>query len=316
MDSSFFIVNEIQNAMIFLAIWKIVDSIAAKINHIRITRMTRNVDVVHLIKVNSLELIKQIRAKSSARIVYDLGDAVWLPNYKGYQEIDQILQNVDAVTCDNRYGLDYAGKFNKSLFLYPGPSQVEMFDKLRAEKKRHPREKCLTIGWIGSPNTVFHLYSAWEALEKIFEKHQHIHLRLVGVGKDKKILPRFENVRYSTVPYYSSEQMVKEVLNMDIGLFPMFDVQEARVRGILKATIYMSGEAAVVASPRGQVTELITDGVNGFLADSTEEWVEKLDTLIKNHELRQQLIVAGLETVRKNYSLEKCFEKLRLALQV
>jgi glycosyltransferase involved in cell wall biosynthesis len=110
--------------------------------------------------------------------------------------------------------------------------------------------------------------------------------------------------------------MVREVLGMDIGLFPLFNIEESAIRGVLKATIYMGGEAAVIASPRGQVPELIRDGVNGMLASSNQEWIQKLEKLITDHELRRKLASAGLQTVRREYSLENSFHPLLQALDL
>jgi glycosyltransferase involved in cell wall biosynthesis len=103
---------------------------------------------------------------------------------------------------------------------------------------------------------------------------------------------------------------------MDIGLFPLFDVEDSRIRGFLKALVYMSGETAVIASPRGQIPELIQDGINGMLADSGSEWEEKLGLLIKDAVLRKQIAARGLETARRHFSIEKSFEGLLLALKL
>ena len=43
-------------------------------------------------------------------------------------------------------------------------------------------------------------------------------------------LPLFENVRYSVLPEYSQQEMVREVLKMDIGLFPLFHVEDSFTR--------------------------------------------------------------------------------------
>jgi len=50
-------------------------------------------------------------------------------------------------------------------------------------------------------------------------------------------------------------------------------------------------------------TEIIQDGVNGFLAKDEKEWIEKLSLLIKNSELRQRLGKAGRKTVEERYSV-------------
>ena len=51
-------------------------------------------------------------------------------------------------------------------------------------------------------------------------------------------------------------------------------------------------------------TEIIQDGVNGFLAKDEKEWIEKLSLLIKNSELRQRLGRAGRKTVEERYSVK------------
>jgi glycosyltransferase involved in cell wall biosynthesis len=121
-------------------------------------------------------------------------------------------------------------------------------------------------------------------------------------------------VKYEIVHSYTQTELVEEVLKMDIGIFPMFDIENSRARGILKATIYMSGEAAVISSAVGQSNELIQDGVNGMLATDTKSWEEKLEALITNPELRKRIAAKGLETVRAGFSLDQNFKKLQEVL--
>jgi glycosyltransferase involved in cell wall biosynthesis len=113
------------------------------------------------------------------------------------------------------------------------------------------------------------------------------------------------------LPDYKQPEMIDEVLGMDIGLFPMQDIERSRVRGVLKATIYMAGEAVVIASPVGQVADVVRDGTNGMLARSTDEWIDKLDALIVDRELRARLAREGLAMVRKEFSTEQSWRLLR-----
>lgn len=97
---------------------------------------------------------------------------------------------------------------------------------------------------------------------------------------------------------------------MDVGLFPLFDVEDSRARGTLKAMIYMSGEAVAACQDLGGNRELITDGINGVLASSPTDWEKKLDWLIRNPQDRFRIAQAGLRTIREQFSQERCFEKL------
>ena len=102
---------------------------------------------------------------------------------------------------------------------------------------------------------------------------------------------------------------------MDIGLFPLFEVQDSSVRGFLKALVYMSGETAVIASPRGQIQDLIQEGMNGMLANSRGEWVENWICSSTIRYCGKRIAASGLETARRHFSIEKSFEGLLLALK-
>ena len=277
-------------------------------------RAREGYDVIYLQKVGSWPLVAALRQSCKARLVYDLNDGVWLPSRAAFAggRVRDILRSVDAVTCDNPGGLEFARSHNSSVFLVPDPAQVELFDRRRSAISRAPGG--LVLGWIGSPATLFNLYVIWEPLETLFTRFEHLTLRLVGTGHDRRLLPRFEKVRYTTRPSYSSEDMIEEVLRMDVGLFPMFDVQDSSVRGILKATLYMSGGACVVASPVGQTPELITDGENGLLARDGSEWLKKLSRVVEDASYRQRLADGGLATVREKFSVRQSYECLLRAL--
>lgn len=60
---------------------------------------------------------------------------------------------------------------------------------------------------------------------------------------------------------------------------------------------------ATVMSPVGVNSEIILDGVNGFLASTNEEWFEKISMLIESETLRNKIAEAGRQTVEADYSV-------------
>jgi glycosyltransferase involved in cell wall biosynthesis len=279
-----------------------------------IQQARKGYDAIYLQKVVSLDLFARLKKLSNARLVFDLNDGLWLPSHSGTsnQHILEILKMADSITCDNLYGIAFAKNYNSNTFLVPDPSQVEIFDRYRNTFEK-PEARYI-LGWVGSPSTLFNIFVIWEALEKVFSRNKNILLRLIGTGYNRSLLPRFEQVIYENVPYYTNADMIQHILGMNIGLFPMFDVEDSQIRGILKASVYMSGEAAVIASPRGQITDLIKHGINGFTANNTDEWIKYMELLIRDHALRKSITTAGLETVRLHFSLEKSFNSLLHAL--
>jgi glycosyltransferase involved in cell wall biosynthesis len=278
----------------------------------RILKLAGEVDVVYLAKVLSYPFIRAVCSKTKARVVYDFGDAMWLAN-DNQDEFNNILKIVDAVTTDNDVTADYIRRFNANCTVIPDAPVLEAFDKRRTELGNKQND-CITLGWMGSPGTAYNLYLIWDALEDLFARHSNLHLRLVGTGNNLQLLPPFEKVRFSCRPFYNQAEMVEEVFSMDVGLFPLQNVERSRTRGVFKATNYMCGEAVVVASPVGQSADFIEDGVNGMLAGSTQEWIDKIELLINDAALRRRLAQNGLETVRASFRVDQSFAKLKQVL--
>ena len=79
--------------------------------------------------------------------------------------------------------------------------------------------------------------------------------------------------------------------------------------------ISWSGEVVDVATAAGVNQEIIQDGVNGFLAATEDEWVEKVGLLLSDPLLREKLGLAGRRTVEERYSLDVNAPKFLRILQ-
>jgi glycosyltransferase involved in cell wall biosynthesis len=60
----------------------------------------------------------------------------------------------------------------------------------------------------------------------------------------------------------------------------------------------------VIGSPVGANSQIIQHGVNGFLAKTTEEWIEALLRLSGNAKLLQKMSIAARKTVESQYSTQ------------
>ena len=84
---------------------------------------------------------------------------------------------------------------------------------------------------------------------------------------------------------------------------PLPDTEWTRGKCGFKGLTYMALGLPAVMSPVGVNTEIVEDGVNGFLAGSEDAWVEKLSMLIEQPALRTTLGAKGRETVIARYSV-------------
>jgi glycosyltransferase involved in cell wall biosynthesis len=84
---------------------------------------------------------------------------------------------------------------------------------------------------------------------------------------------------------------------------PMPDTDWTRGKCGFKALLYMSVGLPSVCSPVGITTDIIQDGQSGYLATTTDEWVEKLSRLIEDETLRREIGLAGRTAVVEKYSV-------------
>ena len=94
------------------------------------------------------------------------------------------------------------------------------------------------------------------------------------------------------------------IQTMDIGVMPLPDTAWARGKCGYKLIQYMACGLPVVASPVGVNKEIVEHGVNGFIAESDEEWRSAIETLLSDADLRRRMGAAGRKKVEDSYSLQ------------
>lgn len=260
-----------------------------------------------------LELIFRAMGKP---IVFDFEDAIYLPSpdkrnilkwlrFPGKFYLNLRL-SAHIMVC-NHYLKEKLLKFNPDITVIPTAIDTDKF-KLKTDK---PQGDDILIGWIGSHTTLPCLKQIIPALQKLSTRHKFA-LKIIGGGSDLEIPGiRVINERWTL------EKDVENFQSLDIGVYPLPDNEWAMAKTPFKTIQYMSVGVPTVASRVGGNREIIEDGVNGFLASSEEEWVEKLSLLIEKPELRRRLGAAGRKTVEERYSLKvnapKFLEVLRKA---
>lgn len=276
-----------------------------------IVRRAGGVDLVYLVKVPHLGLYQRLRALNGPTVIADFNDGLWLPQFQhsGWQDLDEILRTVHGVICENAYVAGYARRLNSNVAVVPDSPQIELYDRRRSEIARG-RER-VVLGWLGSPENVGSLFHIFEPLEALARRIPNWQLRVVGA--DRHQLPRFERVTFSCLPRYGQDEMIRETLAFDVGLFPMYHVEDGLARGNLKAMIYMSAGAAALCEDFGENRTLIQDGVNGMLAGTADEWAQKLERLVTDRAVRERIAQRGLETIRRQFSAEAVFTQLESA---
>ncbi len=96
----------------------------------------------------------------------------------------------------------------------------------------------------------------------------------------------------------------------DVALAPLFtDCQFASAKPPHKAIIYNYMKLPVIASPTEEYKLYIEEGLNGFIASTSQEWVSSLEFLYKNPDKRVEMGACG-HARAQGYSIEKIGSRL------
>ena len=87
----------------------------------------------------------------------------------------------------------------------------------------------------------------------------------------------------------------------DIGIVPLEDSEFNRGKSELKFIEMAVLHVPSVFSDMSVYNSVVVDGVSGFLASTEEEWISKIELLINDVKLREEISQNALETVLTNY---------------
>ena len=215
-------------------------------------------------------------------------------------KIDQVMRHAALVVVGNEYLADRAKQVGAKRIEYlPSVVDVSSYKLKRAHQKSPFR-----IGWIGSPVTAPYLNEIRDALN-LLSHEADINVTLIGSGN---IIP-FPEIPTTILPW--GEELERSIGELfDVGIMPLVDGPFERGKCGYKLVQYMAGGLPVIASPVGINRQMIDSGINGFLAASTDEWVQRLRMLIHDDHLCSEMGRVGRQRAEQMYNLQVTAPKL------
>lgn len=247
------------------------------------------------------------RFAKRSKLIFDLDDSIWRQQtgeIKSNNELLYFLKNpnktkdiinvADTIFAGNQYLADHALQFNRNVKIIPTTIDTDIYAVI--PKKENDR---VCIGWSGSFSTIIHFEFVVEVLKTLKKKYgNRIYFKVIGDGSYVN-----EELNIQGLPWVK-ETEIEDFSEIDIGLMPLPNDEWTKGKCALKGLQYMSLGIPCIMSPIGVNNDIIEDRVNGFLASTDEEWLERLSMLVESFELRQKVGSAGRKTVEDGFSID------------
>lgn len=223
---------------------------------------------------------------------------------KGYI---RLMEAADVLSVSTHSLKEYAKKFSKKIFVIPNSigtgliNQYTNIIKIENLSTKSGIKICYLAG-TQTHGSDFELIQ--NSALKIMQKYPDVEFHVVGnvsYNMEKNDALLYKWFRH---PVMSYEKLHSFLSQMNINLAPLTKSTFNDCKSELK--IFEAGLHSIptIASPSASYSACLTNGINGFLAHTTDEWYQLMENLIKNAELRNK---SGEEA--KKLTLEKFSSK-------
>jgi glycosyltransferase involved in cell wall biosynthesis len=156
------------------------------------------------------------------------------------------------------------------------------------KKSPSPGRQGVTIGWVGGGSHTPDLELVKDPIFKVLERNPEVTFKCIhGCPEFFKHHDRIHWTHEFT-PINEYPDWVSS-FGFDIGIAPLVDNNFNRGKSNLRWLEYASLKTPSVCSPLPHFKQTIEHGVNGYLADTPDQWVEYLETLIKDEKKRVEI---------------------------
>jgi len=205
-----------------------------------------------------------------------------------------LIKAADHVISSSPFLNDYCLGLNRSKACTYVSSSVDTDRFLPSN--RYSNNRKITIGWTGTFSSRKYL----DLLRNVFlDLNARCAFRLRVIGNFEYELPGID----LEVIRWTKENEVKDLQGIDIGVYPLAQDEWVMGKSGLKAIQYMAFGLPTVATNAGTTPQIIRHLENGWLVSTDKEWVDALESLIKDSGLRRKLGEAARKTVLDNYSI-------------
>jgi glycosyltransferase involved in cell wall biosynthesis len=245
--------------------------------------------------------LKYIR-KNARKIVYDFDDSVMYRNSKAaspesntrVKMFKNMINASDHVIAGNEYLQKNTTPYTHDVTIIPSPIDMAFYP----QKKYSDKNDNIILGWVGAHGSIHYLEKMRPMFETLGKRHNNLRLKIVCdifFDCDNMVVEK---------KYWNEKDEVADIQSFDIGLMPLMDDPWSHGKCGLKVLQCLATGVPVVCSPAGINREIVEDGVHGFWANTQEEWIEKLEILINDHNLRKRMGMEGRKRVIEYYSLK------------
>jgi len=221
-------------------------------------------------------------------------------NYFRYKSLQDLLNTFDVVTTTTPYIKKKYSEFNPNIFILPNSIDFNLFRPFPKKENKQIR-----IGWTASDSHYSEIWMVKRIMRKVFDKYKD-DVRFVLFGNLWELSKEFEKDSFERHDFIPLDlyPMKQASLQLDIGLCPLDKIEFNQAKSQLKWSEYAALGIPAVCS-KLEPYDCVEDGKTGLVADTEDEFFEKICSLVENSKLRKEIADNAYDKNYQDFNLEK-----------
>lgn len=273
----------------------------------RLLTAARRYDVLY---VHRLLLPKTLLAALSSiggTLVYDFDDALYATpkwenggNEAKVEKLNRTIECAGVTVVGSPVLERYACQFTDDVHTMPTALPKERYVGARSAEGSDRNGEGVTIGWIGNSQNLRYLATIEDSLRTVLDSYDHVRLMVITAA-DRTVEPLVERTGPDgDVSYleWNLDAELEYLSEADIVVRPLLDDEWTRGKGGFTSVVQaMALGIPVVVTPVSMLEDLVEDGQSGLHAETDDEWVDRLSTLVESPERRARMGDRAFETI-------------------
>lgn len=293
-----------------------------------ISALDQGVDLVIMHRVPhtmGVEYLIKSANKIKVPVIFDVDDLVYEKEYakysdginyleeeekslyfEGIERYKKTISLCDGAIVTTEFLAETIAKYNDNVFINRNAISLELEEICESLRRVSvANEERVRIGYFsGSKTHNKDFLEVKEGLLNILKKYSNTDLVIGGLLDLSKEFNAFKD-RIIRLPLVDWRELPKSIHSIDINLAPL-EMNNPFCRAKSELKYFEAGILGIptIASKIDAFEYAIEDGQNGFLANDSLEWFDKLEKLVTQTDLRTKMGENAYKHVKNNYTVQ------------
>jgi glycosyltransferase involved in cell wall biosynthesis len=293
------------------------------VKHFKILKAIGNNDPIYLVRtvfqLDFVLLIMFFRIFFRRKVIFDFDDAIYLKDFCHYRS-RWLTRFSSAVVVGNEYLRKWAVIRNPRVYVIPTAIPFDVYQQYT--RTTRPASSPLLIGWSGhAKNHVKNLQLLVPVFRELLLKKISFKFILIGGMKYEPMRELFADLKelditiIDSIEWNDPKNIARLIQTFDIGVMPLVKDSKTEGKCALKAIEYMACSVPAIVSPVGANISLIENGIDGWQAETTEDWVSIIINIVNNPSLLSEIGGMAQKKVKDNYSYDAIIPHMKQVIE-